>query len=86
MTLKSTAAFGTINHHETQCTWQHEDGNTQPSCTSLMQILLLSVDTLSPPPCPPILNAPEDIHSGQTQNVSADWRDATLSPEGPMRS
>lgn len=72
MTLKSTAAFRTINHHETQCTWQHENRNTQHSCTSLMQILLLFVDMLSPPSpslSPPILNAPEDIHSRQTQMI-----------------
>lgn len=69
MTSKSTAALGTVSHHETQCTWQHEEGNTQHSCMSLMQILLLFVDTLSPlpPPSPshPVLNAPEDIHSGK---------------------
>lgn len=82
MTLKSTAAFGTINHHETQCTWQHEDGIPNPaahhSCKSSSSLWTHCL----PPPCPPHPKCPRGHpFKANTDDFSADWRDATLSPE-----
>lgn len=60
MTPKFTAASETIKRYDTQCMWPCKNGNTQHNCMSSMLISLLLVDMLS---SPPVLSAPEYMHS-----------------------